>query len=57
MAKRIAWLSTLAAIDEPDIELVFVDDGWTDGTADYLRPWQSRIHSFATLHSRAQRFH
>jgi len=36
-------LSTLARINEPDIELIFVDDGSTDGTGVYLRDWQSRM--------------
>jgi len=36
-------LSTLATIDEPDIELIFVDDGSTDGTHVYLGDWQARM--------------
>lgn len=36
-------LSTLARIDEPDVELIFVDDGSTDGTGAYLHEWQSRM--------------
>ena len=36
-------LSTLAGIHEPDVELIFIDDGSTDGTAAYLREWQSRV--------------
>src|SRR5215510_4735947 len=34
-------LSTLAGINEPDVELIFVDDGSSDGTAAYLHEWQS----------------
>jgi len=36
-------LSTLAGIDEPDVELIFVDDGSSDGTPAYLHDWQSRM--------------
>jgi glycosyltransferase involved in cell wall biosynthesis len=36
-------LSTLAGIHEPDVELIFVDDGSSDGTAAYLHEWQSRM--------------
>ena len=36
-------LSTLAGMDEPDVELIFVDDGSSDGTAAYLHEWQSRM--------------
>jgi glycosyltransferase involved in cell wall biosynthesis len=36
-------LSTLATIQEHDVELIFVDDGSTDGTAAYLRQWQARM--------------
>lgn len=37
-------LSTLAGIDNPDVELIFVDDGSSDGTAAYVHEWQSRMH-------------
>src|SRR5215510_4581530 len=36
-------LSTVSGIDEPDVELIFVDDGSTDDTATYLHGWQSRM--------------
>jgi len=36
-------LFTLAGINEPDIELIFVDDGSDDGTDVYLRDWQTRM--------------
>src|SRR5262249_14510306 len=36
-------LSTLTTIDEPDVELIFVDDGSSDGTTAYLDEWQSRM--------------
>ena len=36
-------LSTLAGIDEPDVELIFVNDGSTDATAAYLHEWRSRM--------------
>jgi glycosyltransferase involved in cell wall biosynthesis len=36
-------LSTLAGINAPDVELIFVDDGSSDGTAAYLHEWRSRL--------------
>ena len=36
-------LSTLAAIDEPDVEAIFVDDGSSDDTSAYLNEWKSHI--------------
>src|SRR5262245_16007663 len=36
-------LSTLAGISEPDVELIFVDDGSSDATPAYLHEWQSRM--------------
>jgi len=42
-------LSTLAGIDEPDVESIFVDDGSTDATAAYLHEWQSRLHIPCTV--------
>jgi len=36
-------LSTLAGIREPDVELIFVDDGSSDDTAAYVHEWQSRM--------------
>src|SRR6476646_1320860 len=36
-------LSTLAGIEESDVELIFVDDGSSDGTAGYLHEWQTRM--------------
>jgi glycosyltransferase involved in cell wall biosynthesis len=36
-------LSTLAGIDEPDVELIFVDDGSSDGTPAYVHQWRSRM--------------
>lgn len=36
-------LSTLARINEPDVELIFVDDGSSDGTPAYLLEWRSRM--------------
>ncbi|HYM25623.1 MAG TPA: glycosyltransferase family 2 protein [Vicinamibacterales bacterium] len=37
-------LTTLAGINEPDVELIFVDDGSSDGTPAYLDQWRSRMH-------------
>lgn len=37
-------LSTLAGISDPDVELIFVDDGSSDDTAAYLHEWQTRMH-------------
>src|SRR5262245_9875890 len=36
-------LSTLAGVTDPAVELIFVDDGSSDGTAAYLHEWQSRM--------------
>ena len=36
-------LSTLTGIQDPDVELIFVDDGSSDGTPAYLHEWQSRM--------------
>ena len=42
-------MSTLAGINEPDVELIFVDDGSSDGTAVYLREWQTRMQIRCTV--------
>ncbi len=36
-------LSTLARIDDADVELIFVDDGSSDSTDSYLHEWRSRM--------------
>jgi glycosyltransferase involved in cell wall biosynthesis len=42
-------LSTLAGIHEPDVELIFVDDGSSDGTEAYLLGWRSRMQIACTV--------
>jgi glycosyltransferase involved in cell wall biosynthesis len=42
-------LATLAGIHEPDVELIFVDDGSSDGTWAYLHAWQSRMQIGCTV--------
>jgi glycosyltransferase involved in cell wall biosynthesis len=36
-------LSTLSGITDPDVELIFIDDGSSDATPGYLNEWQSRM--------------
>ncbi|HET6960665.1 MAG TPA: glycosyltransferase [Vicinamibacterales bacterium] len=50
-------LSTLAGINEPDIERIVVDDGSTDGTGVYLRDWQSRMQVRCTNSEARADFH
>src|SRR5258706_9597182 len=42
-------LSTLSGINAPDVEVIFVDDGSSDGTSAYLHEWQTHMQIRCTV--------